>query len=173
MTRRIELSLTKKGVRAIATLLDDEAPRTCRLVWDALPLEGETFHAKWAGRELYTLVPPLGKSPGQENAVIMPIPGDVLYFDVSPDSIDLPLAMRRKYPKGLVDLAVFYGRNNLLLGPAGFMPGNLFATITDGLAEYAQACGELFREGMLDERFAIRRVEGAPGRAGRRRKVRG
>jgi hypothetical protein len=168
MPRRIELSLDGKKVRAVATLLEDEAPRTCRLVWDALPLEGETFHAKWAGRELYTLVPPLGPSPGQENAVIMPIPGDVLYFDVSPDSIDLPLAMRRKYPKGLVDLAVFYGRNNLLLGPAGFMPGNLFATITDGLAEYARACGELFREGMVDERFVIRRVEAGSGRRPRR-----
>jgi hypothetical protein len=99
----------------------------------------------------------------------MPIPGDVLYFDVSPDSIDLPLAMRRKYPKGLVDLAVFYGRNNLLLGPAGFMPGNLFATITDGLAEYARACGELFREGMLEERFVIRRVNGSRGAPPRRR----
>src|SRR5581483_8122645 len=100
---------------------------------------------------------------GPENAVIMPIPGDVLYFDVSPDSIDLPLALRRTHPRGLVDLAVFYGRNNLLLGPAGFMPGNLFATITEGLAEYAQACGELFREGMLDERFVVRRRD--PGRA--------
>jgi Protein of unknown function (DUF3830) len=171
MPRRIELSLAGKKVRAVATLLDDEAPRTCKLVWEALPLEGETFHAKWAGRELYTLVPPLGPSPGQENAIIMPIPGDVLYFDVSPDSIDLPLAMRRKYPKGLVDLAVFYGRNSLLLGPAGFMPGNLFATITDGLAEYARACGELFREGMVDERFVIRRVEAGNGRRPRRKEA--
>ncbi len=171
MPRRIELSLAGKKVRALATLLDDEAPRTCKLVWGALPLEGETFHAKWAGRELYTLVPPLGPSPGQENAIIMPIPGDVLYFDVSPDSIDLPLAMRRKHPNGLVDLAVFYGRNNLLLGPAGFMPGNLFATITEGLAEYARACGELFREGMVDERFVIRRVEAGNGRRPRRKEA--
>jgi hypothetical protein len=171
MPRRIELLLAGKKVRAVATLLEDEAPRACKLVWDALPIEGETFHAKWAGRELYTLVPPLGPSPGPENAIIMPIPGDVLYFDVSPDSIDLPLAMRRKHPKGLVDLAVFYGRNNFLLGPAGFMPGNLFATITDGLAEYARACGELFREGMVDERFVIRRVEAGNGRRPRRKEA--
>ncbi len=166
MLRQIELLLLKKNARAVATLLDDEAPRTCKLVWDALPLESDTHHAKWAGRELYTLVPPLGPSPGQENAIIMPIPGDVLYFDVSPDTIDLPLALRRQYPKGLVDLAVFYGRNNLLLGPAGFMPGNLFATITDRFAAYAQACGELFREGMLGERFVIRRVEGSKAPTG-------
>jgi hypothetical protein len=158
MARRIELSLKLKSVRAIATLLDDEAPRTCSAVWDALPIEGETYHAKWAGRELYTLVPPLPVGPGEENATITPIPGDVLYFDVSPNTIDLPAALRRQYPKGLVDLAVFYGRNNLLLGPAGFMPGNLFATITEGLDAYARACNELFREGMANERFTIRRI---------------
>ncbi len=164
MARKIELLLVRKKVRAIATLLDDEAPRTCRAVWDALPLEGDTYHAKWAGRELYTLVPPLGRRVGEENATITPIPGDVCYFDVSPDTIDLPVALRRQYPKGLVDLAVFYGRNNLLLGPAGFMPGNLFATITEGLEAYAKACAELFREGMAHERFAIRRVEGSSDR---------
>jgi len=159
MARRIELALKLKRVSAVASFLEDEAPRTCNAVWDALPIEGETYHAKWAGRELYTLVPPFPKGPGAENATITPIPGDVVYFDVSPDSIDLPVAMRREYPNGLVDLAVFYGRNNLLLGPAGFMPGNLFATITEGLAEYAQACAELFREGLVNERFIIRRLE--------------
>lgn len=177
MTPQIELVLVKKKVRAIATLLEEEAPRTCAAVWNALPLEGETFHAKWAGRELYTLVPPLASRPGEENATITPIPGDVLYFDVPPDTIDLPVALRRAHPKGLVDIAVFYGRNNLLLGPAGFMPGNLFATITEGLDEYARACAELFREGMIHERFVIRRVEaGSPpagrGSAARRRPAR-
>ena len=158
MPRRIELSLKLKNVRAIADLLEGEAPRTCSAVWDALPIEGETYHAKWAGRELYTLVPPFPVGPGEENATITPIPGDVLYFDVPPDTIDLPVALRRQHPKGIVDLAVFYGRNNLLLGPAGFMPGNLFATITEGLDSYARACNELFREGMINERFIIRRI---------------
>ena len=159
MARRIELALKLKQVRAVATFLEDEAPRTCAAVWDALPIDGETFHAKWAGRELYTLVPPLKSKPGEENATVTPIPGDLLFFQVSPDSIDIPVAMRKTYPEGLVDIAVFYGRNNLLLGPAGFMPGNLFATITAGLAEYAKACAELFREGVIHERFMIRRLE--------------
>ena len=60
MARQIELALKLKGVRAVATLLEEEAPRTCNAVWDALPIEGETYHAKWAGRELYTLTPPFG-----------------------------------------------------------------------------------------------------------------
>ena len=159
MARRIELALKLKKARAVATFLEEESPRTCAAVWDALPIEGETFHAKWAGRELYTLVPPLKTKPGEENATVTPIPGDLLFFQVSPDSIDIPVAMRKAYPEGLVDIAVFYGRNNLLLGPAGFMPGNLFATITEGLVDYAKACSELFREGVIHERFIIRRLE--------------
>ena len=159
MARRIELVLKQKGIRAIATFLEDAAPRTCAALWDMLPIDGETFHAKWAGRELYTLVPPPAALPGLENATIMPIPGDLLWFDVSPDSIDLPIEMRKANPRGLVDIAVFYGRNNFLLSPQGFMPGNLFATITEGLAEYAKACGEVFREGVIHERFIVRRLE--------------
>jgi len=47
-------------------------------------------------------------------------------------------------------------------------PSNLFATITEGLEAYARACAELFREGMAHERFAIRRMEASPHRAGSR-----
>jgi hypothetical protein len=159
MARRIELVLKRKGVRAVATFLEDAAPRTCAALWNLLPIDGETYHAKWAGRELYTLVPPREPSPGPENGTIMPIPGDLLWFDVSPDTIDLPIEMRKAHPQGLVDVAVFYGRNNFLLSPQGFMPGNLFATITEGLAEYAKACGEVFREGVIHERFIVRRLE--------------
>ncbi len=159
MARRIELSLKQKNVRAVATLLEEEAPRTCAALWELLPIDGETYHAKWAGRELYTLVPPPKVGPGQENATIMPIPGDLLYFDVSPDSIDIPVDLRKANPRGLVDVAVFYGRNSFLLSPQGFMPGNLFATITEGFAEYAKACGELFRAGVIHERFIVRRLD--------------
>jgi hypothetical protein len=158
MMRRIELVLKQKDVRAVATFLEDAAPRTCAALWDMLPIEGETFHAKWAGRELYTLVQPPKVSPGLENATIMPIPGDLLWFDVSPDSIDIPIEMRKANPRGFVDIAVFYGRNNFLLSPQGFMPGNLFATITEGLSVYAKACGELFREGVIHERFIVRQM---------------
>ena len=38
---------------------------------------------------------------------------------------------------GVIDLAIFYGRNNYLLAPDGHMPGNLFATFTEGLKELA------------------------------------
>ena len=37
MARKIEIVLEERGIRAVAEMLDDEAPKTCRAVWDALP----------------------------------------------------------------------------------------------------------------------------------------
>ncbi|MBO0828270.1 MAG: DUF3830 family protein, partial [Streptosporangiales bacterium] len=38
MARFIEISLDKRGVKCVARLLDDRAPRTAEAVWNALPL---------------------------------------------------------------------------------------------------------------------------------------
>ena len=51
MARKIEIVLEERGIRAVAEMLDDEAPKTCRAVWDALPQTGPTYHAKWANNE--------------------------------------------------------------------------------------------------------------------------
>lgn len=159
MPRQIEIVITKQGVRAVATLLDELAPKTCRTVWDHLPAEGDAYHAKWANNELYTLVPMMRPDPGKENATIYPIPGDVCYFSVPPGSSIPPDARDlSERAGGLVDLAIFYGRNNHLLGPDGYMPGNVFATITENFEALAAACQVLWRAGTLGERIAIRRL---------------
>ncbi len=59
--------------RAVSGALDEAAPRTCAVVWDALPAE--------IGNPAY------GYSQGSE----------------------------AHSPQGAIDLAIFYGRNNLLL----------------------------------------------------------
>lgn len=56
--RFIEVSLDKRGVSCTAKLLDDRAPITCAAVWDALPLGGDVYHAKYARNEIYALIPP-------------------------------------------------------------------------------------------------------------------
>jgi hypothetical protein len=58
----------------------------------------------------------------------------------------------------VVDLALFYGRNNLLLNPDfGFVPGNVFATVEEGLPELADAAQDLWRGGCLGETLTFRR----------------
>ena len=157
MARQFELIFTKRNVRGVATLLEAEAPLTCEAFWNALPLEGDAYHARWAGREVYTLVPPFGTDPGKENATILPIPGDLLYFELNPASIDFPPERRTGEP--IIDIALFYGRNNFLLGPDGYASGNLFATITENLEGLAEACESIWREGFVGERMVMRRVD--------------
>ena len=57
------------------------------------------------------------------------------------------------------DLAIFYGRNNLLInGDAGWVPGNVFATIEEGLADIAAACQDLWLTGVQGEQLAFARA---------------
>ena len=140
MSRYIEVGLTKRSVVAVARLLDDEAPETVTAIWDSLPLEGPAFHAKYANNEVYTLLTPF----------------------VSPEpALELPPKLREQCRRHgrLIDLAVFYGRNNYLLSPIGHLPGTVFATIEEGLAEFADACNDVWSAGSVGERLTLRRRE--------------
>ena len=132
MKRFIEIALEKRNVRCVAQLLDEQAPRTCEAVWSALPQSGDIVHAKYASNELYILVHRFaGEEPGPENQTIVPGKGDVLYFYLHPGT-RLPEIAKEvaTVGKGVIDLAVFYDRDNLLLSPReGFTPGNVFASI--------------------------------------------
>lgn len=168
MARRIEIILEKRQVSCVAELLDDLAPRTCAAVWDALPLSGDVFHAKYARNEIYTLVPAFAdEEPGRENPTITPIPGDVAYFSFENWQLATTShgygsdAEHLKTPM-IIDLALFYERNNLLLNPDyGWVPANIFATITEGLAEIAKASDDMWRRGFEGESLAFRRLESA------------
>ncbi|EIF00254.1 DUF3830 family protein [Saccharomonospora glauca] len=165
MARHITISLDKRGVSCRARLLDAEAPRTCRAVWDALPRSGAAYHAKYARNEVYTLLPPFADpEPGRENPTVTPIPGDVVYFGFEAWEIGNPAygydeASAAHNARGATDLAIFYGRNNLLLnGDVGWVPGNVFATITEGLEEMAEAARDLWLRGVEGETLTFARA---------------
>lgn len=168
MARTIEIGLEVRDVWWQARLLDEEAPRTCAAVWDALPLGGDLFHAKYARNELYTFVPPFTDGAmALENPTVTPIPGDVCCFDFPAET--LPAG---SYGYGddegagagqdehVIDLALFYGRNNLLLnGDVGWVPGTVFAAIDD-LASLAEAGNDVWRNGFAGDRLVFRHVGG-------------
>jgi hypothetical protein len=162
-SRYIKIELLKRNVSCLAELCDREAPDTCRVVWDALPLEGDAWHAKYAMNEVYALIPPPPESgPGLENPTMMPIPGDVVFFYF--DKGHLARSFREEHGfadlPGVVDLAVFYGRNNYLFNPAtGPIPGNIFARIVENFDEMATACNDVWRSGSIGERLRFSRVE--------------
>jgi len=161
MPRFITITLEKRGVSCRARLLDAEAPRTCEAVWNALPRGGDAFHAKYARNEVYTMVPRFAPAePGTENPTVTPIPGDVVYFSFSEGVLDQGFKENAGIESlpGVIDLAVFYGRNNLLLnGDIGFVVGNVFATIVDNLDEMAVACHDVWRTGSVGERLVYAR----------------
>ena len=166
MARYITISLDKRGVSCRARLLDAEAPRTAQAVWEALPLSGQAYHAKYARNEVYTLLAPFAATePGPENPTVTPIPGDVCYFTFQPWQIGNPAygyetdsEATRGTP--VVDLAIFYGRNNLLInGDQGWIPGNVFATIEEGLEDMAAAAQDLWLRGVEGETLSYRRYE--------------
>lgn len=163
MTRYIEIALEKRGVRCVARLLDKEAPRTAEAVWRALPLAGDLYHAKYANHEIYTLVPTFAETePGFEYPTITPIPGDLVYFYIRPGTWKPREATEQDAgSNAVIDLAVFYDRNNLLLSPAeGFFPGNVFGTIVKNLEGMKEAGYRIWREGGMGERLIFRRLEG-------------
>ncbi|MEU4134181.1 DUF3830 family protein [Streptomyces wuyuanensis] len=160
--RFIEVSLTKRGVHCTARLLDDRAPLTCRAVWDALPLGGDVYHAKYARNEIYALFPAFAdREPPLENPTVTPIPGDLCYFTFSGTELG---TAAYGYDRDLsrpvtVDLALFYERNNLLLnGDTGWVPGIVWGQVVDGLDRMADACQDLWRAGALGETLSFRRA---------------
>ncbi len=165
MSRHIDIALEKRGARCRAVLLDEQAPRTCAALWDALPQGGDAFHGKYARNEIYTLVEDFAaEPPGRENSTITPIPGDVCAFWFSAEELGSAshgYSDERRPREGamIVDLAVFYERNNLLLNPdVGWVPGNVFATIVEGLDEIAAASQDMWLNGVAGERLTISRA---------------
>ncbi|WP_329567530.1 DUF3830 family protein [Streptomyces sp. NBC_01361] len=172
MDRFIEVSLPKRGVTATAKLLDDRAPITCEAIWNALPLGSDVYHAKYARNEIYTLVPAFApQEPPLENPTITPIPGDLCYFtfsntQMSTASYGYEAAADQQDTKAahaerdiVVDLALFYERNNLLInGDQGWVPGIVWGTIVEGLDRLAEASQDLWRAGALGESLQFKRA---------------
>ena len=161
MARLIRITLAKRGVSCLAELLEKQAPRTCAAVWSALPQGGEAQHAKYARNEVYTMVPSFAEAEvGMENPTVTPIPGDVVYFAFPGGMLDEEFKRDKNVAglPGVIDLAIFYGRNNLLLnGDVGWVPGNVYASIVDGLDQMAQACHDVWRSGSVGERLVYER----------------
>ncbi len=140
--RRIEIELD--GVVVTARLLEETAPRTCALMWAALPYEDRVTHAKWSGQMFHTNTPidlPAGDGMPPfdiESPCAFQAPGDVVYY------------------RPAKEFAVAYGDAQFC-----WQTGPLFVTpvarIEGDLAPFARKAEELVWNGA--RRFAIRRAE--------------
>ncbi|MEU9363929.1 DUF3830 family protein [Streptomyces avermitilis] len=159
--RYLEVALDQRAVRCTARLLDDRAPLTCQAVWDALPLGSDVYHAKYARNEIYALFPPFAaQEPPLENPTVTPIPGDLCYFTFSGAELGTKAyGYGKAQQETVVDLALFYERNNLLLnGDVGWVPGIVWGQVVEGLDAMAEACNDLWRSGAQGETLRFRRA---------------
>ncbi|MFI2504439.1 DUF3830 family protein [Streptomyces sp. NPDC018972] len=161
--RFLEISLVERGISCTARLLDDRAPSTCEAVWKSLPLSGDVYHAKYARNEIYALFPPFAETePPLENPTVTPIPGDLCYFSFAGAELGTrSYGYDREVRPGttVVDLALFYERNNLLLnGDVGWVPGTVWGQVVEGLDAMADGCNDLWRTGAAGETLSFRKA---------------
>jgi hypothetical protein len=128
-------------------------------------LSAQVFHGQYGRNEIYALLPAFAPAdPGKENTTITPIPGDLCWFSFDSDDLGNPAYGYEKTTGigttgAIVDLAVFSGRNNLLInGDRGWVPGNVFGTMTEGLEEFAAACQDLWLGGPRGEMLSFTRA---------------
>jgi len=161
--KRLELIYPHNGVRAVAELLDEFAPKTCAAMWKAFekPAKGVVRHAKYVGCEVLLEIPPENQTfdprsvpvfplGSGENLTWLPLPGDILWCYFPP----YYLHGRRE---ALWDFVIIYGRDSKVLVEAGLIPLNHFAVITENLDNFAKTCETVLIEGTRE--LVVRRLD--------------
>ena len=141
--RAIRLTF-ESGESVVAELLWEDAPRTCGMIWERLPLEAKAIHGMYSGAEVFSLVENPAPS-ASENLVQLPLPGELLYFH---DEGRGGVGARK--PVG--EICFVYGRGVVLRGHEGVpVHASLFARVpgdwTRDWTEFALACRKCRWEG--------------------------
>ena len=135
-------------------MLDDEAPRTCQLVWDMLPVEHELIHGRYSGMEAFVLHDQYQPAPGEQRTQL-PLPGEILYWSD-------PGATVMDNGQPVAEILFAFGRGVTIRGAEGVPSfGSLFARIPGDWkydwVDFAEACGSIRTHGTQGLR--IERVE--------------
>jgi len=113
----------ERGGQVTATLLEDEAPKTCKAVSASLPIENKVIHAKWAGDEIFFDGFPLHGELEYENATNDIKPGDVAVISTQ--------AYLPSLGKGKTSFCIFYGKSRPRKAVDETVDVNVFARIDD------------------------------------------
>jgi hypothetical protein len=155
--KRVRITFIEEKVTAVAELLEEQAPETCRCIWEMLatPFENFAVHAMWTGRELSLAITPdrfrndEGLKVPPENQTVIPIPGDLIWNAYHP-------YQWQGNPNPVYDFGIFYGRDSRLFLPVGWRPSNRFGMITDGLEDFAKMAARVQLEGR--KKLRVKRV---------------
>lgn len=99
-----------------AEMHSEKAPETCRMLKEIMPIKGNLIQARWSGEAAWLQMDPHGVEAPQENATSYPGPGQLLY-----------------YPGGVSEKEMLFPYGSAIFASKfGLLPGNHFATITEG-----------------------------------------
>ena len=164
--KRIKIVMERQGVSAVAELYEDLAPKTCRAVLSALPLETNMRHAQFIGHfcwlnlcasekpteELKKLAEEFKKSISPENHTKYPLPGELLF------GMGIPAweGGERGASTTIFDFLMCYGPDSHTR--ADFSAISVFGVIIENLKDIVTACQKLTRLG--EEPVRIEVLEG-------------
>ncbi len=114
-----------------AQLLKTMAPKTCAALLNVMPIEGRVIQARWSGESVWLQMDPYGIEVPLENQTSHPNIGYLLY-----------------YPGGLSEKEILipYGAS-CFASKVGILPGNHFASITEGIERLPQMGEKVLWEG--------------------------
>jgi hypothetical protein len=160
--REIEFLFTKSGIIVPTTLLWQEAPLTCKAIWDVLkkPFRSRARHAIWSGKEVFFYLPQtMPKDLPLENHTIFPESGEIMFYYMPEKRLKGVQTIKFREPGNVFELAIFYGTNNLRLTMEMGWRGSVFGRIPGPhLSELEGACEDLYWNGTFD--IEVRRKSG-------------
>jgi hypothetical protein len=130
-----------EGVSARAVFLDDEAPRTCAAMWDALPAAGDGMHGSYSGTVVGLFIDPT-IVVSEENATSCIQTGDVLFTHYEPN-------VRHGHHFPVSEIYWAYDRYARPTIPGQWVPAiaNVFARFVDDPSPFYAACRRIPKEG--------------------------
>ena len=148
MSRQIRLTFIDEGISIGAAMLDAQAPKTCQIIWDLLPLEEDAVHAIYSGSEIAYFLSQDIKIP-KENQTSRVLPGDICYFRLEPGTM-------QEWANGITELCWFYDRDGRPNMPDGPVAVNVFARMNHDTTDFFKMCRRIRREGI--KRVRIERL---------------
>ena len=115
----------------LAVMHEDRAPKTCSALLKALPIKGRVIHARWSGEAIWLPMNNIKIKADFENQTIHPSKGELLFY---------PGFLSER------EILIPYG-SSAFASKVGFLPGNHFASIEEGLDRLAEVGKRVLWEG--------------------------